>query len=387
MRILFLNHNVAWRGGFFRAYHWGRHLKKKGHKITIITISEGNYLRFSQVEKDGVLIVKSPDLLKGKLRSGWDIWDTLSRVFYLHDKRYDIIHCVDSRPNVIIPGLLLKMLGRGKLVLDWGDWWGRGGTISERSSSRMEDLFAPVETFFEEFFRRYADGSVVLCEELRKRALALGVDERRCIRVPHGADTVQIVPRDKYEARKKLGIGKDTRVVGHIGAIFRGDADLLLSSFEILMHELGNIRLLIIGNCNASFPDSLVKNKKILLTGKLDLDMLLDYVAACDAMLLPLKDTIANRGRWPSKVCDYLAAAKPVVSTEVGDISLLLRSTQAGALAGDTPTEFADAVLKVLNHNSLDKLGENARELAKKALSWDILTDKLEAFYSVLLRD
>src|SRR6266576_279209 len=121
MKILFLNHNVVWKGGFFRAYHWGRHLRSFGHEVTILSISQSNYLRFTGSERDGITLVETPDLLWGRLRTGWDPWDTLLRMVYLLNKDYDIVHCVDSRPNVIIPGLMMKLLGKGKLIIDWGD--------------------------------------------------------------------------------------------------------------------------------------------------------------------------------------------------------------------------------------------------------------------------
>ena len=146
MRILFLNHNVAWVGGFFRAYHWGRYLRKKGHSVTIITISEHEKVRFSVVQKDDVTIIKSPDLLSGNLRSGWDPWDVLARAWYIKNKEFDIIHCVDTRPNVVLPALFLRWKSGGRLVMDWGDWWGRGGTISVRDGGVLGKLFEPIET-------------------------------------------------------------------------------------------------------------------------------------------------------------------------------------------------------------------------------------------------
>lgn len=41
----------------------------------------------------------------GKFRTGWDPCDTFFRVAYLINKKYDVVHCVDTRPNVVIPGM------------------------------------------------------------------------------------------------------------------------------------------------------------------------------------------------------------------------------------------------------------------------------------------
>ncbi len=383
MNILFLNHNIAWTGGFFRAYHWGRYLVKAGHKVTIITISESNRTFFSETSKDGIQIIKSPDLLTGKFRTGWDPYDTIARIMYLRKIKYDIIHCVDTRPNVVIPGLFLKKKNGGKIIMDWGDWWGRGGTISERSNSFIEKIFEPVETFFEEKFRKYADGHVVLSEALHERCLALGIT-KPIIRIPHGADTVQIKPKDKIEARKKMSFPPDGKVVGYLGTIFQNDADLLISSFRIVKQLLPELQLLIIGNCKASFPADLILDKSIIKTGKLDFEKMIDYIAVCDFMLLPLKDTIANRGRWPSKACDYLSAGKPVIATKVGDISNLFHNSKAGFLSVDDPVSYANTIYNSFLITDIKECEISARGIAEEELSWEKLTIKLELFYNTL---
>ena len=355
----------------------------------IITISENNYLRFSKVEKEGVIIVKSPDLLKGRLRTGWDLWDTALRIIYLVRKEFDIIHCVDTRPNVVLPCLALKLiLGKAKVIMDWGDWWGRGGTICERSkSSVLEKMFAPIETLFEERFRKYADGTVVLTEALRKRSLRLGIAENTIIKIPHGADIVNITPRDTHAARKRLNIDLGRKVLGYVGNIFPSDAELLSSSFEIINSRTSSVQLLIIGNCKAQFKQQFLQTGKIIKTGRVDFDQLMDYIAACDIMLLPLRNSVANNGRWPSKICDYLAAGKPVVSTKVGDIPMLFKDNLGGYLSNAEAGDFASKVLMMLDQDCLIEHGRKAREIAERELDWNVLTGRLENFYRYLLRN
>ena len=387
MKILFLNHNIVWTGGFFRAYHWGRHLVKRGHSTTIMTISENNKLKFTINEKDGVKIVKTPDLLKGSMRTGWDIWDTIARSIFLSRQRFDIIHCVDTRPNVVFPGLFLRAKNGGKLVMDWGDWWGRGGTIKERNGGFLEKIFEPIETFFEENFRKYADGNVVLSNVLKKRALSLGISSDSLITIPHGSDTFNIIPRSKKNSRVKLKFDQNKKIMGYLGAIFQSDAELLVSSFRKVKKQIPDAILLIIGNCKADFPVELLNNKSIIKTGKLDFAIMLDYISVCDIMLLPLKNTIANRGRWPSKVCDYLAVGKPVVATKVGDICQLFENKQAGFLSNDNVESFSKNIIQALGLENLELNEKSARKIAIEQLDWKILTKKLEKFYTKILNN
>jgi glycosyltransferase involved in cell wall biosynthesis len=270
--------------------------------------------------------------------------------------------------------------------LDWGDWWGRGGTIVERPGNMADRLFAPIETFFEEGFRRYADGSVVLTSALERRATSLGVSAKSIIRIPHGADVESIRPLDKYQIRRKLGLSRETLLLGYVGLLPPKDASLLMHAFEI-MHSCDNrLRLLIIGNSNVHVPRSFVDSGQIVATGSLSYQLLQEYIACCDVMLLPLRDSTANRGRWPSKIDDYLAAGKPVVATRVGDVAALIEEGQCGVLTDDIPEDFASKTLDVLRHPDwIDEMGRNARKVAETKLDWRLLTDQLERFYLRIL--
>jgi glycosyltransferase involved in cell wall biosynthesis len=382
VRILFLNHNRAWQGGFFRAYHWGRYLARVGHAVTVLTISESNRWAFEIEEREGIKLIKTPDLLAGKFRSGWDMWDTLRRVGYVMHERFEIVHSVDSRPVCIFPGLVAKQWKGAKLVIDWGDWWGHGGTARERSTSRMERLLEPIETFFEEGFRCFGDGSVVLTSALERRAVALGVPGDRIVRVPHGADIERVCPLNKAQARVAIGIDSGARVVGYVGSIFPRDADLLARAFGIVQRSEPRTRLLLIGNCNVRVPEPLMNEGAVFRTGPVSYELLQQYIAACDVMLLPLRDSIANRGRWPSKIGDYLAAGRPVIASRVGDVANLIEEGHCGLLSDDTPENFASKVLHLLaDRNLLAEMADCARMTAETKLDWNLLAKQLEGFY------
>ena len=213
-----------------------------------------------------------------------------------------------------------------------------------RSAALAERLFAPVETFFEEGFRLYADGSVVLTSALRNRALALGVAADRLVQIPHGADVDNLQPRDKGEARKRLGLTDRELLLGYVGNILPRDLSFLLEAFRMINHQEKRTRLLLIGRGIITEKDiSEDIRDHVLLTGGIAYDQLQDYVAACDVMLPPLRDTLANRGRWPSKICDYLAAGRPVSACAVGDLINLFSRDEIGVLCRDDPRDFAEA--------------------------------------------
>ena len=90
------------------------------------TIHPQRRLGVEESELQGVRVVQFPDLLWGIGRTGWDLWDTAQRLGKVRGETFDLVHAFDSRPVVIHPALALQRRGV-PLVMDWADWWGRGG--------------------------------------------------------------------------------------------------------------------------------------------------------------------------------------------------------------------------------------------------------------------
>jgi glycosyltransferase involved in cell wall biosynthesis len=380
IRLLMLTHGP-------RATEFARQLAPMGYDVTVVTISPSNRFRGSTRREGNVLTIQAPDLLWGRMRTGWDPWDTLYRILRTARQKFDLIMSIDPRPVSIIPALVAKYANQVPLVVDWGDWWGHGGTTFERSvglSHLADCLFSPVETFFEEAFARRVDHYVVLSSALRQRAIGLGVQPNRISRVLPGVELDKVWPRDKLAARKALGIDPDEWVFGYVGKIFPRDAGFLVNAFARLRKLHPKSRLIVV----SSFKSKLRQETdwtNIHETGWLPFDDLQVHVAACDAMWLPLCDSIANRGRWPWKVCDYLAAGKPVVATTVGDVAGLFTDGAFGVLSRDEPGEFANAAASLMNNLNREQMGIRARAYAEKNLSWNTQAGLLHSVFEKTL--
>ena len=387
MNILMLNHNVAWRGGtFFRAYHFGRHLALRDHHVTLVTTSPTNRARFQENNVDGIRVIEAPDLMWGRARSGWDIWNTLRRVGWVERERYDLIHVFDCRPAAVVPALWHRARHGTRLVLDWADWWGRGGTNAERPGRLLNLAIAPIETFFEEAFRPGADGNTVLSSALYQRALALGVRPDVLMYLMQGSDVERIKPLEQATVRQILGVPGNTMLVGHLGVLQPRDAQFLFAVHSIVQRSYRDHKLVLIGRHRCDLTEYRANPDAWFETGSLFYEQLVHYLAACDILLLPLADTLANRARWPSRVNDYLAAGRPVVATAVGDVAALLADHRAGIVAKPQVEEFSAGVLALLQDREFrEESGRRARVLAETKLAWLVITADLESFYSRLL--
>jgi glycosyltransferase involved in cell wall biosynthesis len=392
LRLLFLNHNVVRFGGtFYRALDIARFLVRCGHSVTLMSISPTARLRSSTEMVDGVEIIHTPDLFWGIGRSGWDLWDVFVRIRLAATRRWDLIHAWDSRPVVILPALVARFFSRregAKLVIDWSDWWGRGGTQMERGGGWTRYLYNAIETIFEEQFRRFADGTTVISSPLRDRATALGVDREKILLLSQGCDAHSAQPDISREsARDALGVSPDELLFITIGVLNMSDAKLLFESMEIVLHRMPSIHFRLVGRNRAPVPAHLAA-LGVQEVGYVSSEILDLYMAAADALLVPLADNVSSRARWPSRVNMALSRGLPVVITRVGDLPALLEREDAAFIAQPNPAGFAERIIEAAAQpEDLRRVSAAGKRVAAERLPWSEIIARLENFYIRVLGD
>jgi glycosyltransferase involved in cell wall biosynthesis len=369
-----------------------KYLVQRGHKVSLIVIADHRKVGIVESEWDGVHMIETPDLLWGRLRSGWDLWNLLNRIGYLsRDKGpYDLVHCFETRPVTIYPALLYCRQCSLPLVTDWNDWWGRGGLVDENRPRWYRFLFGGVETYYEEAFRKRGAGVTVISSALKERAIGLGVPAERVCHIPGGTFPNLIQPRPKVVCRKRMGMPLSAYILGFSSLDSHLDLDIVLQSLSIVAERYPSVKLIITGKPAKSVIE-LAKSHgvqdNIHVTGFLPNEELPWVMGCADLFVLPFPDTVYNRGRWPNKVCDYMSIGRPTISNPVGDIKTLFESHEIGLLAQWDPRDFAGKIITLIEHPEIaDKLGDNARNLAITVYDWAILIRRLEEFYYMLLR-
>ena len=371
MKIVFLNHNQIGEGTYLRCYHLGKELVKFGHRVVIFTTSKSGRFTQNKIVDNELEIIEFPDLFWGKLRNGICPWNTFLRILFLSNKNFDIVYAFDSRPVVIFPALFLKHKKSIPLLMDWADWWGRGGTINERSSKFYNKFIGLIETFFEEYFRKFADISTTISTRLRDRLLSIGYNKPILV-LPHGCD-------NSYNINSRLSYKSHIPTIGYLGKIFTQDFDFLKRIIINLQKIIENFKVIMIGRNEINVSDNL--NGLIEFTGSLSQEELHSCLSSVDVCVLPLIPNVANNGRWPSKINDYLSFGKPVVSTAISDISEYIYKYKFGLIAEYDPEDFALKIAQILKDDYLkQQLSNNALSVARGKLSWDYLSMRLLYF-------
>lgn len=338
-----ISYNQVGQGTFLRIYEFARELVKRGQQVTIMATSKNKRFGIKNWEENGIKIVTFPSLFKSGPRFGWDPYSIILRIKWVNSKNFDLVHGFESRPTVIYPALWLMNKGV-PLVLDWCDWFGKGGSVEERPNQIFKLFFRPFETFYENHFRRKPDFTTVICKTLYQRAIDLGVKSEKISLIRNGLNMPGWKNFSKGNAREQFGYQSGDFVIGYIGSLFPKDARLMSDAFSLLNQNLSKIKLLHLGRSNYFSKNN---NPNISITGNISLHNLQMGLAACDICWLPFSDIPANWGRFPLKFSNYLSAGKPVIATNVGDIPSFINLFDLGLVCEPNAVALSDAVRKI----------------------------------------
>lgn len=392
MKILFLNHNLIGRGTYFRCMGFARELVKRGHEVDLWTCSREFNLLGNRFEEAGVRVWQTPRWGGlGAHDGGYAPVDNLIRLMRTMRGRWDVVHAFDHRPNVLLPWLSLKtrfqILQRNAVfAADWCDWWAAGGITTSRRRFAFIDR---IEQRIEEGSKRIADGVTVISSVLERRALEAGVKRERLLLLPSGVDVERFPLLDQTQCRQDLDLPANRLILGFVGFSL-WDMELLADAFERIRAQIPSALLLAIGGgveeeAKNVFRRRFTIGQDVLLPGVVPFSEIPRYLCACDIQLLPLNDNAANRARLPNKLCDYLAAGRPIVASDVGESGDIIKNRKIGLAAREGAKGMADACLQLLaNPGQMENYGRQARKMAETDFSFKNLSEKMDDFYREL---
>jgi glycosyltransferase involved in cell wall biosynthesis len=384
MRILILTHHRRFKAAW-RCLSLARQLALRGHDVTMLCTADTERWRLTEYVEDGVTIVEVPDLLTASMRSGWDPYTVFRRIHWLKNAQFDLLHTFETRPASIYPALSLLKRRKIPLVIDWIDWWGHGGLITEHRPRWYQFLFGGIETWYEEHFRTMADATTVIARGLGRRAEGLGVDEESIFWIPNGCDPNLYESVKDQNFRPKFGIPDEAFVAGFSALDVTLGVDTVLRALSLLKDRYPDIRLLMTGKKDDSLMaaiDAAGVADTVTHLGYVDVEDYPKALACVDTFVVPFGDRVANAGRWPGRINDYLSLGIPIITNPVGEMSTLLASHKIGLLAPETPEGFADALTTMIEDPDLRRrMGQTARDLAGSELAWSTLIDRLEHAY------
>ena len=188
---------------------------------------------------------------------------------------------------------------------------------------------------------------IAVCESLRGSMINLGIPRNRISAIPNGIDPDIFRPASQLEARKKLGLNDDKKILISVGALVELKGMHILIDALTEINRMGRLEFntYIIGK--GEQKDNLQKTinlrglqDKIKLCGEVRNSELPNWYNAADLFFLG-----SSREGWPNVVSESIACGTPVIATRVNGIPEILRSEEYGLLVNRDAQSFAEGIM------------------------------------------
>jgi glycosyltransferase involved in cell wall biosynthesis len=285
---------------------------------------------------------------------------------FLDSVRPELIHVQHPLERCLYTRMVQRLEGwRVPLVVTAHSLFG------EHAEDTIHSLMAPN--------LRAADRVIAVSEHIAEQAVQLGVARDRVRVIRSGVDLERFRPRDRQQARRRLGIDAEAPVVLFVGNLEpRKQVDVLLRAMPCVRQRIPRALLVMVGSGQSAGAedqtDRLVGLSRDLdladavnFVGPVDDQRLLDYYAAANVFAL------ASSSEAQGIVAlEAMACGLPVVATAVGGLLGTIDAGRTGFLvpAGET-LPLAQRLVHVLQDgHRAEAMGAAARRSVERAFSW-----------------
>jgi len=371
-------------GGAVRAFLLAQVLKKLNYQVEVVGFQFGQELYAAP--PDGIAIYSVP---------GGNYPQVLKAASQLLKKiDGDIIYAVKPKPTSFGLSLLKKLQTHRPLMLDMDDWelsWHGGDDWNYRPS--LKQLYR--DLFKQNGQLRHPDHALYVkwTEQIVDRADAVTIDTQFLknrfggVYLPNGKDTDLFNPHsyNPETVRKQYGLSEyKTLMFPGAPRPHKGVEDVLVALDQL---NDPSLRLVIIGGSPYdNYDDMLIERwgRWIIKLPKQPVEKMPEIVSAAHVVVVPQRDTLTAQAQFPLKLTDGMAMAKPILSTNVGDIPDILNHT-GYLVAPNSPNQLADKIKWIFNNfEEASDRGLQARKRCVELYSVDAMAAILSSVISSL---
>jgi len=237
---------------------------------------------------------------------------------------------------------------------------------------------------YEKFVLTNATKIFTTTSELAHYAVEMGADIKKVKQFALGVNLSVFKPLKKdYKLAKNLGIFEEDKVIVFMGTLYDfAGVDEIIVNFDKLKNKIKNIKFLIIGGGPAlKYFQSIVRKKKleseVKFTDFVPQKQIPNYIALGDICLNPFRVNYVTDRIVPTKILEYFACGKPVLSTPLQGTKNLLPNEEFGIIYSES-TNFVKTLADLIcEEEKLRELGGRGLLYVKKHHDWNVLTDNL----------
>lgn len=388
MNILVI-HEVDWfKKVIFEPHHLAELFSLKGHSVYVIDCPEPDMKNFfnglqtsvvsnyNRVYKNAhITVIRPPSLrIKGLNRATQFLTCKRSIEKIVKEKKIDIILLYGVATNGI---QTMKVAKENNIPVIFRSLDIAHGLI-------RIPVLKQLAKRYEKIILSNAIKVLATTPHLARYAIELGANKENVETFSLGINLVDFKPMEKdSKLAKSLGISSDDKVVVFMGTIYDfAGLDELVLKFSTLKNKFENIKLLIVGG-GPSFETirSLVKKlgleRDVIMTDFIPQQEIPKYISLSNICVNPFRINYVTERILPTKILEYLACKKAVLSTPLEGTKELLPNEDFGIVYADLD-KFTEKLHELLSDDQkLQELGDRGYRFVRQNHDWDILSQML----------
>jgi len=245
----------------------------------------------------------------------------------------------------------------------------------------------PVRRLQVRYALRTANRVIGVADALRRVAVDLGCPAERTVTISNGVDTALFEVRSQLDARTRLDLPLDRRVVLSVGHLVeRKGFHIIVEALALIRRTDKEVPFLVIvggpgeeGDYSAVIEDrvrSLALQDDVRLAGAQLNETLCDWYNAADVFCLA-----SSKEGWANVLLESLACGTPVVGTRVWGTPEVISSDEYGILVDRDSEAIAVALSRALETDwNRERISTYAR-----SQTWDRVADKVLENFRIAL--
>jgi len=238
--------------------------------------------------------------------------------------------------------------------------------VSARGSDINQFSRFPLIRRLLQYTLRRADKVIGVCQALKNAMVALKIPAEKITVVPNGVDHKKFYPASKNEARQRLRLPLDKRIILSVGGLIRRKGfDLIINALKLVSEEsrVSDCFLVIIGEGpQRRALEILVRSRRlddrVFFAGAIPHNELHVWYSAADLFCLA-----SSREGWPNVLLESLACGTPVVAANIWGIPEIITSDEVGLLTDRTEDAIAEKIVLALRKQwQTESLLEHAKK-------------------------
>lgn len=237
----------------------------------------------------------------------------------------------------------------------------------------VHDFPEKKSVFYRPLFRRLR--WVLATNKWKKEKLKdmFGVPDKKIIYEPNAVEISDFdIDITKEEARERLGIEKDVKVVVYTGHLYSWKG---VDTLAEAARKLPDVSVFFVGGTDkdvAKFQKKYGKRENINIIGYRPHTEIPIWQKAADVLVLPntAKEDISKLYTSPMKLFEYMASGPPIVASDIPSIAEILNERNSVLIESDNPQVLAGGIQLILNNKDVAaRIAEHAFRDVQK-YSW-----------------